>query len=132
MQFDDYVRHDATGLAQLVRQGEVHPSELLETAIERADATRALNAIVRRLDDRARATARGPIDPQAPFAGVPFLVKDLFQDMAGLPSSYGSRALMQTPAPEDSDVVRRWQQAGLVIVMASDQPPRIMPPSSEG
>jgi len=37
MQFDDYVRHDATGLAQLVRQGEVHPSELLETAIEITD-----------------------------------------------------------------------------------------------
>ncbi len=122
MQFDDYVRHDATGLAQLVRQGEVHPSELLEAAIARADATQALNAIVRRLDERARTVARGPIEPATPFTGVPFLAKDLFQDMAGLPSSCGSRALMQTPSPEDSDVVRRWQRAGLVIFGKTNTP----------
>jgi amidase len=85
MHFDDYQRYDALGLADLVRRGEVHPSELLDTALARADATRSLNAIVMRLDESARQRAQAPFDTSAPFAGVPFLVKDLFQDLKGLP-----------------------------------------------
>ena len=122
MQFDEYVRHDAVGLADLVRKGEVHPRELLQTAMARADATASLNMIVRRLDDLARTTAEVPPRVDAPFAGVPFLVKDLFQDIAGLPSSCGSRALMQVAADEDADVVRRWKQAGLVIFGKTNTP----------
>ena len=122
MQFDDYQRYDALGLADLVRRGDVHPSELLDAALARADATASLNAIVMRLDDSASARAQAPFDPSAPFAGVPFLVKDLFQDMAGLPSSYGSRALKSVISPEDADVVRRWRQAGLVIFGKTNTP----------
>src|SRR5574343_57131 len=122
MQFDDYQRYDALGLADLVRRGEVHPSELLETALARADATRSLNAIVMRLDDTARARTQAPFDPSAPFAGVPFLVKDLFQDLKGLPSSGGCRALKNVPATEDADVVRRWREAGLVIFGKTNTP----------
>ena len=122
MKLTDYVQHDATGLAELVRQGHVHPSELLDTALARANETRALNAIVTRLDGSARERSQAPFDLQAPFCGVPFLVKDLFQDMAGIPSSFGSRSLANVPAPEDSDVVRRWRQAGLVIFGKTNTP----------
>ena len=34
--FDDYVAHDALGLAKLVADGDVRAAELLETAITRA------------------------------------------------------------------------------------------------
>ena len=122
MHFDDYQRYDALGLADLVRRGEVHPSELLDAALARADATRSLNAIVMRLDESARQRAQAPFDTSAPFAGVPFLVKDLFQDLKGLPSSGGSRALKAVPAPEDADVVRRWREAGLVIFGKTNTP----------
>ncbi|MDX9843643.1 MAG: amidase family protein [Aquabacterium sp.] len=122
MHFDDYQRYDALGLADLVRRGEVHPSELLDAALARADTTASLNAIVMRLDDSARARALAPFDPSAPFAGVPFLVKDLFQDLQGLPSSGGCRALKAVPAPEDADVVRRWREAGLVIFGKTNTP----------
>lgn len=122
MRHEDYVQHDATGLADLVRRGDIHPNELLDAAIERADQTRALNAIVMRLDEPARSRVAEGFDPQAPFPGVPFLVKDLFQDMAGLPSSSGSRSVARFPAPEDSDVVKRWRQAGLVIFGKTNTP----------
>ena len=122
MHFDDYQRYDALGLADLVRRGEVHPSELLDAALTRADATRSLNAIVMRLDESARKRAQAPFDTSAPFAGVPFLVKDLFQDLKGLPSSGGCRALKEVPAPEDADVVRRWREAGLVIFGKTNTP----------
>ena len=49
MTFDDYVRHDAVGLAELVRRREVTPAELLETAIARTAAVNPkINAVVRR------------------------------------------------------------------------------------
>lgn len=116
MRHDEYIRHDALGLARLVREGEVRPLELLEAAMARADAVQPrLNAIVRRLDDAARSRCSEPFDPAAPFAGVPFLIKDLFQDLAGEPTSCGNRALAQVRAEEDADVVRRWKAAGLVI-----------------
>ena len=122
MQHSDYVQHDATSLADLVRRGEVHPRELLAAAQSRAHETQALNAIVMRLDDLAAERVAAPFDLDAPFPGVPFLIKDLFQDLAGFPSSGGSRALARTPATEDSDVVRRWREAGLVIFGKTNTP----------
>lgn len=122
MRFDEYLQHDATSLADLVRRGEVSPSELLEAALTRADETRALNAIVCRLDDSARAHARQAFDARATFCGVPFLVKDLFQDIAGVPTSCGSKSMVKRAATEDSDVVRRWREAGLNIIGKTNTP----------
>jgi amidase len=121
MTFDDYQSHDALALADLVRRGEVTPAELLEAALARTDAVNpSLNAVVRRQDDAARAVAGGALS--GPFAGVPFVVKDLLQEMKGVPCSYGNRALSEQPVDEDSDVVRRWRQAGLVIFGQTNTP----------
>jgi len=50
---------DALGQAELVRRKEVTPRELVEAALARIDkANPALNAVVLRLDDRAREAAR--------------------------------------------------------------------------
>lgn len=123
MHFADYARYDALGLADLVRRGEVKPTELLDAAMARADATHgALNAIVRRFDDRARSRVQQPFDPAQPFAGVPFLIKDLFQEWEDVPAGWGNRCHHRHPAAETSDVVRRWLEAGLVIFGATNVP----------
>ena len=123
MRFDEYVQHDALGLAALVRQGEVDPLTLLDLATARADATHGqLNAVIRRFDDRARQRARGPWRADQPFAGVPFLIKDLMQDIAGIPSGCGTRVLQHVPATETADVTRRWDDAGLLIFGATNTP----------
>ena len=114
MHFDDYQRYDALGLADLVRRGEVHPSELLDAALARADATRSLNAIVMRLDESARQRAQAAFDTSAPFAGVPFLVKDLDGSLAGEPCTFASRSLRDYVPDHDSELiltVRRPQSA---------------------
>ncbi|MEJ8280648.1 amidase [Pseudonocardia spirodelae] len=114
MSWEDYRGHDAVGLAALVAGGEVSPAELLDAAVARADAVEpTTNAIRYRMDDAARARAGGPLS--GPFAGVPFLVKDLAQHVAGVPTASGSRALAGYPRPETSTVVRRWTDAGLVV-----------------
>ena len=117
MDFAEYRRHDATGLAAAVAAGDVSAAELLTLARERAAAVNPrINAIVR--DVQAE-----PSDvPSGPFRGVPFLVKDLEQDLAGVPGSSGSRALASHAAAEHSTVVRRWLDAGLVIFGKTNTP----------
>ena len=61
---------DATGLADMVRKGEVSPIELTEAAIARAEATRSdINATAEPLYEAARARAK-TIDRSLPLAGV--------------------------------------------------------------
>ena len=72
--YDDY---DSTGMAELVRSGAVHPTELVEAAAARLEQVNPhINAVVYESLDQAREdAARGP--HPGPFAGVPFLIKDL-------------------------------------------------------
>ena len=104
---------DALGQAKRVSQGEVTPGELLEAAIARADRFNpALNAIIHRFDDRARAIA-GHALPKGPFAGVPFLLKDLEHEFAGEPVTMGSRGISFVP-PQHSELVKRFLASGVV------------------
>jgi amidase len=99
----------------------VTAAELLETAIARAEAVNpALNAIVTPMYEPARDRAAGPL--AGSFAGVPFLIKDLLQDYAGLPTGSGNRALRSVPAAEHAEVVRRWLDAGLVVFGKTNTP----------
>lgn len=115
---DEYMDHDAVGLADLVRTGEATPTELLEAARSRAAAVNPdLNAIVVDIDPPV---ATGRTD--ARFHGVPFLLKDLHQDLAGYPTSGGSRSLAALPATESATVTRRWLDAGLVVFGKTNTP----------
>ncbi|QZT56960.1 amidase [Mycobacterium sp. TJFP1] len=117
MDFQEYRSHDATGLARLVAEKQVTADELLALAQARAaQVNPRINAIVRDVPAAPAGTADGP------FAGVPFLIKDLAQDYAGLPSSRGSRALMSLPAAEHSTIVQRWIDAGVVIFGKTNTP----------
>ena len=88
--FDDYAAHDGLGLAALVKTGQVSPAELLEAAVARITALNpALNAVIRTRYAAARREA-AHVDRQAPFCGVPFLVKDLVATLAGEPTGQGT------------------------------------------
>ena len=117
MKFEEYRAYDATGLAELVRDKQVTAEELLEVARDRAAAVNPrLNAIVREVPCAPSGATSGP------FAGVPFLIKDLAQDYAGLPTSSGSRALQNAPLAEHATVVQRWLDAGLLIFGKTNTP----------
>ncbi len=115
MRFDEYRKLDGVALAACVSAGEISAGELLELAIARAEAVNPqLNGVIIPLYEQARARAAGPLS--GPFAGVPMLVKDLFQEIGGAPSYAGNKALKAKDfrATADSELVRRWQAAGLV------------------
>jgi amidase len=127
----EYARHDGLALAALVRAGELSAAELLQAAIDRIEAHNpALNAVVRKRYEAARGEAV-QVDTVAPFAGVPFVVKDLIATLAGEPTANGNRLLAATPMPRDSELVRRWRAAGLVIVGRSNTPEFGLTPYTE-
>ena len=72
----DYARLDATDLADLVRRGEVSAAELVEAAIVQLERSEPkLTGMMEWTLDKAREEASGPL--HGPFAGVPFLLKDI-------------------------------------------------------
>ena len=105
-----YAEHDALGLAALVAQGTVSPLELLDAAIDAAEAADpALNFLSQRLYDFGRAAIDRGL-PEGPFKGVPFLLKDASGDLAGFPTLSGSRLLRDSPpAAVDSTLVSRYR-----------------------
>jgi len=120
--FPDFHRYDAVGLAELVRRGEVQPSELVEESIARIESQQPrLNFMTRTMFDQARAAAAAPLPP-GPLAGVPFLLKDLLATCAGVPTANGNRLLANLPAPHDSELVRRHKAAGLIVLGKTNTP----------
>lgn len=115
LSFQEYIRHDATGLAELVKNRQVSAEELLNTAIQLSDLLNpALNAIITPMYDEARAQL-SRVPKNAPFAGVPFLLKDLLSAYAGVPMSSGSRAMMNWKPDFHSHITQRFLDAGFVI-----------------
>ena len=115
MRNDEYARHDALGLASLVQKREVAAGELVEAAAARIAAVNPrVNAVVHQALDRAREAASRPLS--GPFAGVPFLLKDLLAAEAGVPTSHGSRFFHGTVLDHDSELVARHKRAGLVLM----------------
>jgi amidase len=129
--FAEYDQFDGLGLAELVKRSEVSARELALTAIERIEALNPrVNAVIHTLYDDALRTADAP-SGDGPFAGVPFLIKDLLSWYAGAPIRSGSRILEGFIAPHDSELVRRYKRAGVVILGKTNTPEFGLTPFTE-
>ena len=126
--------HDATGLASLVRAGEVTPTELVEAAISRIETVDPLlNCVIHRRFERARDEAARTAAGAGPFAGVPFLVKDITCHQAGEPFHEGMRFLRdrQWRADTDTHLAARYRAAGLITVGRTNAPELGIVPTTE-
>ncbi len=116
-----YADSDALTLAETVKSGDVTASELVETAItviEALDDT--LNAVVIRTFEEARATAQKPAT--GPFAGVPFLMKNIASMWKGTSLTSGMRYLKDFVCAADSEMVQRIKASGLIMLGRSNVP----------
>lgn len=128
---DELAQLDATAQADLVRRGELQPSELVDAAVARAERVNpALNAIVTPLYDQARRSARGQLS-EGPFRGVPFLLKDLLAALAGVRLTGGSAFLRDFVPNQDSELVARFKKAGLVVIGKTNTPEMGLLPTTE-
>ena len=107
----------ALDAASAVRARKVSPLELVDAALERVDRLNpALNAVIWRNDDQARAEARKLCDEiangredLAPFAGVPIPIKDL-TPVEGWPVTYGSHGAPEGTSDEGELVTEALQE----------------------
>ncbi len=133
MQEQLLVDHDATGLAELVRRGDVQPRELVEASIARIERLDPqINAVIHRQFERALADASGPL-PDGPFTGVPFLFKDFGGQETGEPHHQGMRALRDAGwrAQVDSGLALRFRALGFVPVGRTNTPELAMMGTTE-
>lgn len=117
-----YADADGLELGGMVNRGDVSPAELVEcavTLIERLNPE--LNAVVHKLYDMGRAAA-GAVDRSAPFAGVPYLLKELASSWEGAPLTNSSSYLKDLVATFDTEAVRRIKAAGFLLVGKSNAP----------
>ena len=127
---DDYEAYDATGLAALVARGEAAPGEILDAALARAEAARALNAVVLVQEGAARrAIARGL--PEGPFRGMPFLLKDLGAEAVDFPTHGGSRLTADHVWRYDSALFERMRATGVVTFGRTTSPEGGIGPATE-
>lgn len=114
MKFSEYRSYDATGLATLVQSRQVKADELLDIAIARAaEVNPQINALHTPLHDFSRQLAK-TLDTQLPFAGVPFLLKDLQHALKGFPLANGSAACFDSVPLENASIVDRYLDSGLL------------------
>jgi aspartyl-tRNA(Asn)/glutamyl-tRNA(Gln) amidotransferase subunit A len=109
-------------LAAQLRGGAVSPVQLAEATLGRIAALdKRLHAFIRVTADRALAEARaaeallrGGHD-LGPLHGIPYAAKDLY-DVAGMPTTAGTRLLADSVAARDGAAIRRLAAAGMVLV----------------
>ena len=127
----EYDRYDGLGLADLVAKKQVTPSELLGAVRARVEALNPkLNAFCQLFFDRAEAQIKQGL-PNGPFRGLPFVLKDIGQQLAGTPTTSGSRLFKDNAPDFDSTLVARYKQAGLVIFAKTTTPEMGLAPSTE-
>jgi amidase len=129
---DDSRWLDATAQAELIATREATSTELVDASIERIERLDgSINAVIMRWFERARHQAEAfdelPLASehrQAPFAGVPFLLKDLGNHVAGMPLTSGNRAARDaTPlSRHDSNLVAHFREAGLITIGRTNSP----------
>jgi amidase len=117
---DDLAFAGAAKQAEMVRAGEVSPTELVQLCLERiARLDPLLNSFRSVFAERAlleaeQAEARLKGGEERPLLGVPIAIKDCV-DVAGDLTTYGTDGFAE-PAKADSEIVRRLREAGAILV----------------
>ncbi len=112
--------HDGVELGRLIAAKEIKASEAIEAAIARAQKVNPqLNAIATETFGEAVAGAHRA--QSGPFAGVPSFIKDT-DNVEGVPTKFGSRAVSDKPAKSSSPFVEQYLATGLISLGKSTLP----------
>lgn len=131
MTFEEYRKYDALGLAALVRKRETTPQKLLDIAIRRAEEVNPkINAVVGKMYDEGMKMLNN-FSPDAPFAGVPFLIKDLGIHIAGATMQSGSAGYQNYITPTDGILTQRLRAAGFIFMGKTNTPEFGLTPFTE-
>ncbi|WP_373895510.1 amidase [Virgibacillus sp. CBA3643] len=123
MNWNEWSKFDAMGLAELVRKGEITPHEV---ANQVAKGVKELNpqisAVIEIFDDVVDAPLSDGMNPDGVFAGVPFFMKDLGPTLKGRLQERGSLLMEGNRSAADSFLTKQIRQAGLNIMGRTTTP----------
>jgi amidase len=117
---DDLAFAGAVRQAEMVRAGEVSPTELVQLSLERiARLDPQLNSFRKVLGEKAlleakQAEARLEGGEERPLLGVPIAIKDE-QAVRGEVTTWGTDGFVE-PAADDAEMVRRLRAAGAIVI----------------
>lgn len=116
MDINTYQSLDATDLAQLIKQREITPETLVKLSYKQLEKVNSkLNIYTHIRRERALAEAKQLDVDEAPFAGVPILLKDASQSVAGEPITSGAKLFQDQIARYTSHFVEKIQKAGFIV-----------------
>ncbi|MBM7659910.1 amidase [Bacillus mesophilus] len=115
-----YKDYDGLGLAQLIKDKQVTPEEVVQAAILEIEKHNSkLNAVINKFYEQGMP----PISQTGVFAGVPILLKDhIQQEVSGETVTSGSRALQNYRSAKDSTFVQRIKSTGSTILGQTNIP----------
>jgi amidase len=117
----DYARHDGLSLAELIARREVSAEDVAAAALAAHTITHPrLRAVVEVYDDALDPGSPG--SPPPPFAGVPFLIKDVGPDFAGRRLEHGSRLCQGFVGDQNTAYGRLIMQAGFNLIGRTNTP----------
>jgi Asp-tRNA(Asn)/Glu-tRNA(Gln) amidotransferase A subunit family amidase len=123
LSWDEWSRLDGVALAEHVRTGELTATELAaQAAAGVAKVNPALSAVVELFDDAIESPGPNQVNRDGPFAGLPFLFKDLGPTMEGRLQEMGSLLMRGNRAPADSYLTSKMRQAGLNLIGRTTTP----------
>jgi amidase len=121
-------QQSARELAALFRSGDASATEIVIAHLARIDDVNpSVNAVVRRIDERALAdaaaadVARSTRTELGPLAGVPFTIKDNI-DLAGDLNTHSVDELADFVPDRDAPVVERMKAAGAIPLARTNLP----------
>ena len=110
MKLNEYVNYDGLGLAELIRNREVSAAEVIDCAGQAIDS---VNPQINSIIEQFTAPLSANRSPDAPFQGVPFLIKDLALHAKGVLNEFGSRLAQSVRFNHDTELMKRFRDAGL-------------------
>ncbi len=114
---------DATRLAALIKRGKVSSTELVARSLAKIKAeNQTLNAVTHLRETAALKEAENALKTDAPFAGVPILIKGLGQSLKGEPDTASSKLLKANVATTTDNFVAGLQRAGFIILGETNAP----------
>lgn len=123
MSWNEWAQHDGVALAARVRKGELTAKDLArQAAAGVAKVNPALSGVVELFEDVIADPAKDGTNLGGPFAGLPFLMKDLGPTMKGRLQEMGSLLMRGNRASADTFLTGKFRQAGLNLIGRTTTP----------
>ncbi|QGH32908.1 amidase [Gracilibacillus salitolerans] len=120
--FNQLLQLDALGQKALLDQKEISVLELTDFYIDRIEHYNPkLNAVITKSFELGRDQAKKMTTTEGKVAGLPFLIKDL-NAVRGVRQTSGSAMLKDFIAPENDEIVNRFENAGLIFLGKTNTP----------